>query len=176
MTIQPSRGPVVEILGQHLGEERRLALGILRDREPLEEPASRAVEHRQPLRRGARAVTATSAADRRARNHPTDAALAPEPTAPSASSSRIPGLPRASGRAHPTGRGAIQPWALDDPAPADPRLPWLACHRWVSSLLQAPRRERSAPAAGVGGPRALPSAAPWGMEPDEREGRTGLRP
>ena len=39
------RGPAVEVLGQHLGEKRRLPFGVLRDRKPLEKPASRAREH-----------------------------------------------------------------------------------------------------------------------------------
>ena len=97
--------PFAKVLREHLGEERRLPLWVLGCREPLEEPATGA----RDARVGGRDESTSDHGDvdrRAAGPKPADgAALAPQPTARRASSSRIPTPRRAAAPGLWTARG-----------------------------------------------------------------------
>src|SRR4029079_12496303 len=101
-------------------------------------------------------------------------------------------VPRA-GDEHPDPRrrviqGMAEPWALDDPAPADRRLrlPWLVRHRDrcadatpLPSVRKAGARGRPVRAAGAGrqrlrGGRSLTRAGTYGSSPVSRRNAAGI--
>ena len=145
--------PRAEILGQHLREQNGFAFGILRDAEPLEHPCAGSWNDD---RRRASQSTRNDGHVRRRRSStepPHDPAV---PRSPLLEEDRLP-VPRPCDE-HPDARGrqvegACEPRALDDPAPADRRLPWLVCHRDRADATPLPSVWKVAPAAGLGGPR-----------------------
>ena len=168
-------GPLVEILGQHLREDHHLALGVLCDRESLEQAATGAV-HDRAARARQRACRHGDVCRRGSCAEPADDAVVAR--SPLLGQDRLPvpraGDERSDARLRPVER-ADQPGALDDPARCGSsasvaRLPSAASRAYSRQLV-----ERSAPAAGLGGPRALAVSGSVGDGAGRGEARTGLR-
>ena len=177
---------IAKVLREHLGEERRLPLWVLGCRESLQEPATGARD--AGVGRRDESTSDYGDVDRRpAGPEPADgAALRPAhcsqsvvfPYPDSATSSRtwaVGPLER---------RGSTG--ALDDPAPADRRLPWLVCH-WDCCGEPTPRasagegraRGRCGRAAGacrqrLRGGRSLTRAGTYGSSPVSWRNAAGI--
>ena len=159
--------PVAEILGEHLAQQRRLALGIGSDREPLEQATSGSVHH-DAARLGEPPRGHRDVRRRRSRAEPADRAVVAR--SPLLRKERLSVADAADERAHACVRPferADEPGALDDPAPADLRLPWPVCHRVGHEPTPGTSSREVRPRPAWAGRGRLPSAAPWGVEPDE---------